>query len=293
MTLNRKDLRRFTRDGFLSPLPALEHSERDHLRAAVIEHLNGATDAERYELTDDVKVRNRAQDGSQDDYEYFDEVPDPELRELPFLYNLWKIDPRFWAVANTPRLVSYAREILGTKDVLLLEDNVVVKVAGARYVPWHQDYSYWPLGEPSAITVWIALDDIGPDNGAMEIAPGTQLEGERLPVKFLDGSSFMVAERPGIPEVPSDPRELGYNTITYRLDAGECGIHDALVWHGSTENQSEGLRCALVLRYVAAGTTWLGNTRIPYEDVGCNVGAGLTSEHLPAVGVDGEFARRG
>jgi hypothetical protein len=292
MTLSPIDVRRFARDGFISPLAALTPDEAHRLRAAVVEHLTGATAAERYELTDNVKVRDRATGPGRPDYEYFDEDPDPKLRELPFLFNLWKVDPRFWAVANTPRIVAYAQKLLGTEDILLLEDNVVVKTAGAKYVPWHQDYSYWPLGEPTAITVWIALDDIGPENGAMEVAPGTQLEGERLPVKFLDGSSFMGAERSGVPEVPSDPRQLGYDIVTYELSAGECGIHDALVWHGSTENRSEGLRCALVLRYVAAGTKWLGNSRIPYDDVGCDVGDGLTSEHFPAVGVDGDFTRR-
>jgi hypothetical protein len=292
MTLGPKDVRRFERDGFLSPLPALKPPEARRLRAAVIEHLRGATGAERYELTDDVKVRNRATSGGRADYEYLDEDPEPKLRELPFLFNLWKVDRRFWDVANTPQLVTYAQTLLGTKDVLLLEDNVVVKTAGAKYVPWHQDYSYWPLGEPNAITVWVALDDIGPENGAMEVAPGTHREGERLPVKFLDGSSFMAAERPGIPAVPSDPRERGYEVVTYDLSSGDCGIHDALVWHGSTVNRTDDLRCALVLRYVAAGTKWLGSTRIPYDDVGCDVGNGLTSKHFPAVGVDGEFIHR-
>jgi hypothetical protein len=283
-SLTPADLDRFRRDGYIAPLPALSATEVGVLRGAVVEHLTGVTSAERYELTDDVQVRNRLSNEAQPEYEYVGELPDPVLRELPFLFNLWKVDHRFERVAHDSCLVNYAKQLLGVDEVLLMEDNVVVKTPNAKSVPWHQDYSYWPLGEPRAVTVWIALDDIGPTNGAMEIAPGTQDEGERLPVRFMDGSSFMVAERPGIEMVPSEPRALGYAVQTYDLAAGECGIHDALVWHGSTPNCTDRMRCALVLRYVAVGTTWLGSARIPYEDVGCRVGEPLTADHFPCAG---------
>lgn len=284
MSLTDAQLERFGRDGYLAPLPALSRERAQALRAAVVEHLTSATDAERYELTDDVQVRDASDGAAEPTYEYVDESSNPELRELPFLFNLWKVDERFARVAHDPLLVAYARALLDAEEVLLMEDNVVVKVSGAKTVPWHQDFSYWPLGEPRAVTIWIALDDIEPMNGAMEVAPGTQREGERLPVRFKDGSTFMAAERPGVPEVPADPRSLGYSVRGYELRTGECGVHDALVWHGSTPNRTDRMRCALVLRYVAAGTRWLGSARIPYEDVGCAIGASLTAAHFPLAG---------
>lgn len=282
--LTKAQLERFRHDGYLAPLPGLSRERARVLRLAVIEHLTGATEAECYELTDEVQVRDAGDGTAAPTYEYVDEPLEPELRELPFLFNVWKVDERFARVAHDTLLVSYAQALLDTDEVLLMEDNVVVKRAGAKAVPWHQDYSYWPLGEPRAVTVWIALDDIGPANGAMEVASGTQHEGERLPVRFKDGSAFMATERPGVPEVPADPRALGYPVRGYELRAGECGIHDALVWHGSTPNRSDRMRCALVLRYVAAGTRWLGSARIPYEDVGCAVGAPLAAAHFPLAG---------
>lgn len=282
--LSAEEVERFRRDGYLAPLQALEEDEVRALRAAVIEHLSGETDAERFELTDDVQIRAIDTDAEQPEYEYVDEVDYPDLREFPFLFNLWKVDSRFARIAHNPRLVGYAKQLLGVDEVLLMEDNVVVKAPGSKYLPWHQDYSYWPLGEPSAVTVWIALDAIGPSNGAMEVAPGTQREGERLPVRFMDGSSFMADERPGVPPVPGNPRTLGYRVYTYELEAGQCGIHDALIWHGSTPNRTSDIRSAFILRYVAVGTTWLGSTRIPYEDIGCAVGAGLNPDHFPLAG---------
>lgn len=277
-------MKRFRRDGYLAPLPALSAPDVHILRAAVSEHLTDGANAERYELTDDVQVRNKGRRDGQPEYEYIDESPDPVIRELPFLFNLWKVDRRFERIAHDARLVGYAATLLDTNDVLLMEDNVVAKMPGAKAVPWHQDYSYWPLAEPHAVTIWIALDDIDPTNGAMEVAAGTQAEGERLPVRFMDGSSFMAAERPLVEAVPSDPRLLGFSVRQYELRAGECGVHDALVWHGSTPNDSDEMRCALVIRYVAAGTKWLGSARIPYDDIGCAIGGRLTARHFPLAG---------
>lgn len=282
--LTQDDVDRFRRDGYVCPLPALSGPRAAELRGAALEHLTGKTDAARFELTDDIQVRNSKPADQQPEFVYVDEPPEPELRELPFLFNLWKVDPRFERVANDPQLVGYAQRLLGVDEVLLMEDNIVTKLPDAKAVPWHQDYSYWPLGEPSAVTIWIALDDITPENGGMQISPGTQDEGERLPVRFMDGSSFMEEERPDVAAVPNDPGALGFPVHHYNLKAGQCGIHDALVWHGSTPNLGANLRCALVLRYVAVGTTWLGDARIPYDDIGCEIGAPLGEEHFPLAG---------
>ena len=92
-----------------------------------------------------------------------------------------------------------ARQLLGSKEVVLMEDGAVIKkpVVGGK-LSWHQDYAYWPLASPGAVTCWIALDDVGAANGAMQVAKGSHKLGEKLPVEFGDGSSFMHDERPGI-----------------------------------------------------------------------------------------------
>jgi ectoine hydroxylase-related dioxygenase (phytanoyl-CoA dioxygenase family) len=164
-----------------------------------------------------------------------------------------------------------------------MEDNVVLKAPHSKTLPWHQDFSYWPLAQPSAITVWIALDHVTAANGAMQIIPGSHLFGERLPVSFGDAKAFMQEERPGVQEVPQDPNMLGHKVITYELKPGECGFHSALVWHGSTPNTHSRIRCAFVLRYLASGTIWLGAARFPYDDIGCQIGEAVSDLHFPAV----------
>ena len=80
---------------------------------------------------------------------------------VPFLFNLWERDERFWKIVANPVIAGMARQLLGSEEVVLMEDGAVIKkpVVGGK-LAWHQDYAYWPLASPGAVTCWIALDDV-------------------------------------------------------------------------------------------------------------------------------------
>lgn len=223
----------------------------------------------------------------------------------PDRFNIWKWENRFSAVdrrpvaaaevvGHDPVIAGMARQLLGCEEVLLMEANPVVKGPGSGMVPWHQDYSYWPLQEPSAVTAWVALEHISASCGTLRVVPRSHRRGERLPVSLGEatygdggrtgplGQSFMHAERPGIPEIEPDQGEGG-QVAAYDLRPGECGFHHPLLWHSSTPNETDGIRCTIVLRYLASGTIWLGDTRQLYRDVGCQDGAPVDGSHFPIV----------
>ena len=276
------EIGQYRTDGFVQPVTILTADVAALLSKAAAEHIAGLVPTERYELTDDVKVRSVDGPDGTVSYEYVDEQP-AEPHTLPFLFNIWRFDTRFRAVAMDPRIGMMAQQLLGCDEVLLMEDNVVAKAPGAGVVPWHQDLSYWPIDRPAAVTLWIALEDIGPSNGAMSVVPRSHATVEHLPVQFRDAATLMGEHRPGVPTLTQNPVDAGRSIVTYQMDAGEAGFHHPLVWHGSTPNLSQLVRSAYVLRYVASGTTWLGSSRVPYDDIGCAVGEPVTSRHLPSV----------
>ena len=275
----------FRTHGFVSPIPLLEQDEVTAIRSMIDEYLRGHGRSSLFELTNPIDICTITLNDGSVGYEYNDSVEQADMTTFGFLMNLWRHDARFLDIGIDPGLARKAKALLGAEEVLLFEDNVIVKLPRTKYLPWHQDFSYWPLAEPRAVTFWIALDDIDATNGAMEVSPGTNALGPRLPVAFGNEQPFMVEEWPGVPAVPRDPRGLGHPVVTYKLRAGECGIHDALVWHGSTANTSDRTRYALVLRYVASGTIWLGPRRMAYDDIGCAPGEPLTGKHFPVAGM--------
>ena len=215
-----------------------------------------------------------------------DDARDP-AQSFDFLFNMWLTDDDFRAAAFNPTTARWAAQLLGTTSVRLLEDNALNKSPSPHDVRWHQDYSYWPLAQPNAVTAWIALDDTSQANGAMLMACGSHHLGERLPVVFGTGTPYLREARPASVTEVGDPDELGLPVEVVELAAGEVSMHSAMTWHASGPNLSEKGRRAMVMRYVADGTIWLGSQRYEYnytdEEVGLSPGEPIGGRYFPII----------
>lgn len=286
--LTPEEIASYHETGYLFPIRVLTDEQVELARTALEEHLAGERESKTYELTDPIvdAAHGTATVGSGTAVEEKQEV-EKKPHSVPFLYNLWERDERFWEIVSNPVIAGMARQLLGSEEVVLLEDGAVVKkpVVGGR-LAWHQDYAYWPLLTPGAVTCWIALDDVSAENGGMQVAEKSHLLGEKLPVEFGDGSSFLHGERPGLGEV-RPPEEVGLEAVGYELKAGECGFHHALVWHASGPNTSQSPRRGFIPRYVAGGTIWLGALKFPYnytdEELECAPGEPIHGPHFPRI----------
>jgi ectoine hydroxylase-related dioxygenase (phytanoyl-CoA dioxygenase family) len=288
--LTQDEIDSYHERGYLLPIRVLPDEQVVELRQALDDHLEGRRESQQYELTDPIVEAShgetKATVGSGTAV-LEDEKVEKKPHSVPFLFNLWERDERFWKVDSNPVIAGMARQLLGSKEVVLLEDGAIIKkpVVGGK-LAWHQDYAYWPLASPAAVTCWIALDDVSSANGAMQVAEESHKLGEKLPVEFGDGSSFMQDERPGLGEV-RPPEEVGLKAVAYELKAGECGFHHALIWHASGPNTTPDSRRGFVPRYVAGGTRWLGALRFPYnytdEELECAPGEPIHGPHFPVV----------
>jgi ectoine hydroxylase-related dioxygenase (phytanoyl-CoA dioxygenase family) len=288
--LSQEEIARYNAQGYLFPIRVLDDEQVARAREALDDHLEGRRESEAYELTDPIVDADHGTatvgTGAAIAISETAEV-EKKPHSVPFLYNLWERDERFWDIVSSPMIAGMARQLLAADRVVLMEDGAVIKepVVGGR-LAWHQDYSYWPLATPDAITCWIALDDVNAENGGMQVAVGSHKLGEKLPVEFGDGSSFMRSERPGVGEV-LPPDEAGLDVVAYELKAGECGFHHALLWHASGPNTSAKRRRGFIPRYVSSGTIWLGAARFPYnysdDDLECTPGEPIHGPHFPRV----------
>ena len=216
--LTPEEIATYHEQGFLLPIRVLDDAQVEELREALDDHLEGRRQsadlrADRPDHRQQPEPGDRGL-GSRDAVMEQTEV-EKKPHSVPFLFNLWERDERFWKVDANPVIAGMARQLLGSKEVVLMEDGAVIKkpVVGGK-LSWHQDFAYWPLASPGAVTCWIALDDVGAANGAMQVAAGSHKLGEKLPVEFGDGSSFMHDERPGIEEL-RPPEEVGLEVVGY------------------------------------------------------------------------------
>ena len=275
--LSGSEILEFYESGFLCPGRVFNDAEVDALRGLVA----SVQDRELHE--------GRVYDLLDPDLWPDVDEPRPEgAGPVEFLFNLWRVEPAIQPFVFNPTLARWASQLIGTRRVRLLEDNALTKAPGSGgELKWHQDFPYWPLAQPNAVTAWVALDDTDARNGAMRMAAGSHLTGERLPSVFGTGTPYMRDQRPAAVKPMEDPATMGFEVHTVDLAAGEVSLHSSLVWHASGPNRTDRPRRALVVRFVGDGTIWLGSQRYEYNysdsEVGLSAGQPIGGEYFPLV----------
>ena len=175
---------------------------------------------------------------------FFDRILADALRRGESSYSINAAHLRFGVVYDLlrhPRIVGCVRDLLGD-DLIGWGARFFCKLPhDPQPIDWHQDAAYWALSAARGVSVWLAIDDSGPDNAAMQFVPGTHRRGliPHAPDPSVSTLARLVVDRGG----------EGTATASVPLNAGQFSIHSDLLLHGSPPNPSERRRCGLSLRY--------------------------------------------
>jgi ectoine hydroxylase-related dioxygenase (phytanoyl-CoA dioxygenase family) len=123
----------------------------------------------------------------------------------------------------------------------------IFKNPGAWGQPWHQDGFYFPF-EPRRpiVGVWLAVTEATLENGCLWVLPGSHHEaihehvGDRRP-----GANY------GYVEIVDHDMD---GAIPVLMEPGDLLLFDSHLMHRSTDNESSGVRAAMVFHYAATGT---------------------------------------
>ena len=158
--------------------------------------------------------------------------------------NAWKADRIIAKTVLDEEIGRACASLANWPGSRLMHDNVLWKPPGARPLGFHQDNSYldWftPLG---IITCWIALDDITPESGAMELVRGSHRWGHfPMPDQFHGPEHYKC-------HMETAARSVGIlpEIISIEVSKGGGSFHHGWTWHGSGYNRSLGPRRALVV----------------------------------------------
>ncbi len=171
----------------------------------------------------------------------FHPSPDrPEDIELKVRKLMWfeKEESIFESVSSThPRIQGVLRSILGS-DTSLYQSMALIKPGnGGSEKPWHQDNAYFSVENLDQIAgIWIALDDVTVENGAMHFLPGAHLDG---PLKHHHTTDC---------EILSD-RYSPANAVPVCLRAGGVIFFHGNAPHFTPTNNSPNRRRALQFHY--------------------------------------------
>ena len=129
------------------------------------------------------------------------------------------------AVTDGPGAEAAGR-VMGADKTNLIFDQLLVKEPGtSTETVWHHDLPYWPVAGEQIATLWLALDPVTAETGAVEYLKGSLRWGQ----KFL-AISFNPEEKytEDLPEVPDIEAERDrHDIVSFDLEPGLNGKSSA------------------------------------------------------------------
>ncbi len=125
-------------------------------------------------------------------------------------------------------------------------------------VPYHQDNAYFCQTPPDMLTLWVAIDPVTVENGAVYFIKRSHKQG-MLPTKpsGVTGNSIGLAESPVVPL--SDQ-------FCATLAPGDATIHHCETIHHSAPNQTDQARLGLLFVYRGVHTQTDATLKASYTD---------------------------
>ena len=196
--------------------------------------------------------RDLTQSNQRFDLEHGHSAQSPRLRRAAYVDDM---DDIFWELCANSIITDIATDILGP-NIRFRELMANFKWAGGgAEVKWHQDIVFYPHTNTSTCQFLLALDDIGSEQGPLQVIPGSHkgpIYAHYNANNEWTGSMNQV-----------DLDEAGIdNAIELTGPAGTVTVHHSCTIHGSDKNMSNTGRPVFVITYAAADA--ISYTAAPY-----------------------------
>jgi ectoine hydroxylase-related dioxygenase (phytanoyl-CoA dioxygenase family) len=154
-------------------------------------------------------------------------------------------------------------EVAGANWSSLMFDQLFVKEPDSQtQTGWHTDQPYWPIEGPM-MTIWIALDPVDPNNGAMEFVRGSHAWGANYrPFKTDQKGAFshyLEVDNPDYIDMPDfEADRASYDIFHYpEMQPGDALAFDGMMVHSAMGNRTTTRRRrAYAIRFAVDGATY-------------------------------------
>lgn len=174
-------------------------------------------------------------------------------------FDNWRSDERFARYCLESPLPFVAAQLLGAETVHLFYDQLFVKEAATPSpTPWHNDQPYWPVAGRQAMSLWVTLDPVTLDSGALEFIRGSHRWDRWFQPRTFAAGGYQYEINPDyepIPDFEADRDEL--DIVTWDMEPGDLLAFHALTVHGSGGNlRSDRRRRGYTVRYTGDDVTY-------------------------------------
>ena len=173
----------------------------------------------------------------------------------------------------------------GAKANILFDQLLVKEPGTSEPTPWHHDLPFWPFQGEHVCTLWLALDEVTLESGAVEYVKGSHRWGKRFqPTSFVGDGRYKQSGLEPLPDIDAMRDEL--DIVSFEMQPGDCTIHHGLTVHGAPGNaRTDRRRRAYITRWGGDGVSYdpREGTQPMLRDPGITAGAAIDCDLWPVV----------
>ena len=174
---------------------------------------------------------------------------------------------------------------MGSSKINLIFDQILAKEPRtSTRTTWHHDATYWPVAGDMIGTLWLALDPVTSESGAVEYIKGSHRWGKRFAAVSFSPEETYEETLESVPDIEAE-RSV-HSFACFEMAPGDCTIHHGLTVHGAPGNRSASLRRrAYITRWAGDDVTYnpRPNLQRMLRDPGIEPGRALDCELFPVV----------
>lgn len=162
----------------------------------------------------------------------------------------WQRIDGFRQVAFESRAADVAGALMGSQQVRLYHDHMLVKEPGTRQVtPWHQDQPYYDVEGWDNCSLWAPVDPVAPES-TLEFLAGSHLGGWKMPRTFMDAQAkwFPEGSLDELPDIEAD--RASYDIRGWAMQPGDAVFFHMLTLHHAYGVPGANRRRAFSLRFL-------------------------------------------
>ena len=161
-----------------------------------------------------------------------------------FRVNGHVVIPKLAEIARNSTILDIVEAILGPNLLAWSVELFIKEAKSVKTVSWHQDITYWGMGETDdEVTAWLALSNVTAEAGCMRFIPGSHKQGLVHHNDTFDKHNLL-SRGQEIADVCEKDAVYG------PLLPGQISLHHGRCFHASGQNQSNGRRIGIAIRYV-------------------------------------------
>ncbi|MEZ5640136.1 MAG: phytanoyl-CoA dioxygenase family protein [Burkholderiaceae bacterium] len=207
--------------------------------------------------------------------------PDDPGRFFEDFCNWQSIGPYRDFIHRTP-LALLAQRLMGTRQVRLYHDHLLVKEPGTRQrTAWHQDQPYYNIEGQQNVSMWIPVDPVSRD-ATLEFIAGSHRGPWLMPRSFLSNEArwFPEGSLQELPDIESDRSR--HPIVGWAIEPGDFVCFHMLTLHAAGGVEGGRRRRVFSLRFLGDDIThaprrWV--TSPPFEGLERELPAGARMDH--------------